>query len=96
MNDITWIAEEDSVEEVVRRLEICAAASLVSEYANRNQARSETSKTEANMLLSCKRRDWRARAEESIPLDTQTVRFAQDATILLGVWLGSALALREN
>ena len=43
VDDVTWVAEGVDLEDVVQKLEGCAAASL--RWAESNAARSETSKT---------------------------------------------------
>ena len=52
MDDITWVAEGVDLDDVVRKLEGCAAASL--QWAEDNAVRFETSKMEA--VLFSKRR----------------------------------------
>lgn len=72
MDDVTWVVERDSINEVVQRLERCATASL--ESVERNAVRFG-SKTEA-MLSSRRRKHWQAKAEKAIQVGDQYVRFA--------------------
>lgn len=65
------------------------------EWAGSNAVTFETSKTEA-ILFSSKRKHYRAKAEKRIRVGAQAARFARDATRWLGVWLDSALTLREG
>ena len=62
-------------------------------WVDHNAVRFETSKTEA-ILFSRRRRH--RRCQRGVRVGEQTVRFAQEATRLLGIWLDSALTLREN
>ena len=55
VDDITWVAEGVDLDDVVRKLEGCAAASL--QWAEGNAVRFETSKTEA--VLFSRRRQHR-------------------------------------
>ena len=55
--------------------------------------RFRTTKTEA-ILFSRRRRH--RRTQRGIRVDGETVRFAPEGTRWLGIWLGSALTLREN
>ena len=92
VDGVTWLVE-GAVNEVVQRLEKCAAASL--SWAGDNAVRFGTSKTET--ILFCRRRKhWREKAEKPIRVGDRTARFARDATKWLGAWLDSAPALHEN
>ena len=60
VDDVTWVVEGTDVDDVVEKLERCAAASL--EWAGDNAVRFEESKTEA-ILFSKRRRHRRCRRE---------------------------------
>ena len=79
--------------EVARGLERCAEENLT--WARGNAVRFETAKTEA-VLLSRRRSHGRAKRERRVIVDWATVPFAAMATRWLGVWLDSALTLRES
>ena len=91
VDDITWGTEEVDLNDVVRKLERCATASL--DWADSNAVRFETSKTEV-VLISRKRKH--RRCERAIRVGDQQVRFAEGATRWLGIWLDSSLTLAEN
>ena len=76
VDDVTWIAEGATVDEVVERLERCAQVSL--EWADSNAVRFEESKSEA-ILFSNQRRHRRCRREIRVG-DSHRVRFAGEAT----------------
>ena len=60
MDDVTWVVEGTDVDDVVGKLEECAAASL--EWGGDNAVRFEESKTEA-ILFSKRRRHKRCQRE---------------------------------
>ena len=91
VDDITWVAEGVDLEDMVRKLEGCAATSL--QWAEDNAVRFETSKTEA--VLFSRRRQHR-RCGRAIRVGDQQVHFAEGATCWLGIWLDSALTLAKN
>ena len=93
VDDVTWRAEGQNIDEVVRKLEQYAATSP--RWADNNAVRFETSKTEA-MLFSRRRKHWRAKAKKAIRVGDQTVHFSRAVTRWPGIWLGWALTLREN
>ena len=82
VDDVTWLAEGTNLNDVVDKLERCAAASL--QWADRN--RFETSKTEA-ILFSKKRKHRRCNTGRGIQVGSQTARFASETTRWLGIWL---------
>lgn len=61
-----------NINEVVQRLEQCAAASF--RWADGNAARFEASNIEA-VLFSGRRKHWQERGEKTVRVDDQTVRF---------------------
>ena len=91
MDDVTWLVEGTDLNDVVSKLERCAAASL--QWASCNAVRFETSKTEA--VLFSKRRKHR-RCDRDIRVGGQSIRVAPAATRWLGIWLDSTLSLAEN
>lgn len=93
VDDVTWLVaiEGYGVNDVISKLERCAQASP--EWARDNAVRFGELKTEA-VLLSRRRRHRRCQRE--IRVGSQTMRFAPAATRWLGIWLDSALTLREN
>ena len=93
MDDVTWFVEGTSIKEVTRGLEDYAAESL--RWAERSAVRFETAKTET-VLLSRRRGHGRRRECRPIRAGDQEVHFAKEATRWLGVWLDSALTLRES
>ena len=84
VDDITWLVDGTDLNDVVSKLERCAA--------DNNAVCFETSKTEA--ILFSKRRKHR-RCDRTIRVGGQSVRFAPVATRWLGIWLNS-LSLVEN
>ena len=105
VDDVTWFVEGTIVEEVARGLKRCAEEREVARslkrcaeeslaWAQGNAVRFETAKTEA-ILLSRRRSHGRAKRERGVVVDKVTVPFATTAT-WLGVWLDSALTLRES
>ena len=93
MDDITWLAEYDNINEVVQTLERCAAASL--RWADSHAVCFKTTRTEATPF-SRRRKHWRARGEKTIHVGDQMVRSARDATRWPGVWLDSAPTHRKR
>ena len=94
VDDVTWLVEGNNIDDVVTGLEQCAAATL--RWADSNAVRFEMSKTEA-MLLSRRKKHWQAKGEKVIHVgEGHSVRFNREATRWLGIWLDSALTLREN
>ena len=91
VDGVPWIVEGYDVDDVSRKLEQCATVS--SSWAEHNAVRFETSKMEA--ILFSRRRKHR-RCQRGIRVGPQTVHFAPEATKWLGIWLHSALTLREN
>lgn len=88
MDDVTWAVEGTGLDEVVGKLEKCAAASL--HWAERNAVKFETSKTEA-ILFSRQQRH-----QQCIRVRDQTVHFAHEATRWLEIWPDSSLIFAEN
>ena len=80
------------MDDVVRKLERCAQASL--EWADNNAVRFEETKTEA-ILFSNRRRHRKCRREVRVG-STHRARFAGEATRWLGIWLDASLNLEEN
>ena len=93
MDDVIWVTEGRDLDDVVRKLEGCAAASL--RWAESNAVCFETSKTEV-VLFSRRRGPRHRRCERTIRVGDQQIRFAEGATHWLGIWLDSALTLAEN
>ena len=92
VDGVTWFVEGTSIEEVTVGLESCAAESLT--WAESNAVRFE-SKTEA-VLLSKRRSHGKARACWAIQIGEQNIHFAREATRWLGIWIDSALTLRDS
>ena len=78
--------------DVVEKLERCAAASL--EWAGDNSVRFEESKTEA-ILFSKRRKHKRCRREIRVGA-SHRFRFNPESTRWLGIWLDASLSLAEN
>ena len=93
VDDITWFYEGNTIEEVTQGLERAAAESL--RWAESNAVRFETAKTEA-ILLSRRRGHGRTRTCRAIRVGDQEIHFARKATRWLGVWIDSALTLRDS
>ena len=91
VDDVTWIVKGYDLDDVARKLERCAEASL--EWGEHNAVRFETTKTEA--ILFSRRRKHR-RTQMGVRVGGQLYRFAPEETRWLGIFLGSALTLREN
>ena len=91
VDDVTWVAEGYDLDDVMRKLERCAAVSL--EWGERNAVRFETAKTEA-ILFSRKRRH--RRTQRGVQVGERTYRYSPEETRWLGIFLDSALTLREN
>ena len=91
VDDVTWLAEGVDLDDVIRKLERCAEASL--RWADSNAVRFETTKTEA-ILFSRKRKHHQC--HRGVRVRGQTVHFAGEATRWLGIWLDSSLSLAEN
>ena len=91
VDDVTWIAEGVDLDDVVRKLESCARASL--QWAENNAVRFKTPNTEA--ILFSRKRKHRGH-ERGIRVGDRTVCFASEATRRLGIWLDSSLTLAEN
>ena len=85
VDDITWLVEGTNLNDVVNKLERCAAGN--------NAVRFETSKTET-ILFSRKRKH--RRCNRTIKVGDQSAMFAPEATPWLAIWLDSTLSLPEN
>ena len=93
VDDVTWIAEGYDLDDVTRKLERCAAASLEWGERNLNAVRFETAKTEA-ILFSRRRRH--RRTHRGVRVGEHTYRYSPEETRWLGIILDSALTLRKN
>ena len=77
VDDVAWLVERATIDEVVQRLERCTAAGL--RWAEGNAVRFGAFKTEA-VLFSRNRKHWPARGEKTIWVGDQAIRFAREAT----------------
>jgi ribonuclease HI len=93
VDDVTWLAVADNVGELVGKLEECARQSIG--WAEANAVRFETSKTEA-ILFTRNRRYWGQRPTTGIRVDGTQIKFVNQATRWLGIWLDPALTMTEN
>ena len=93
VDGVAWFVEGTSIEEVTVGLERCAAQNLL--WAESNAVRFETSKTEA-ILLSKRRSHGKRRACRAIQVGRLNIHFAREATRWLGIWIDSALTLRDS
>ena len=92
VDNVTWVVEGTDLDDVVGKLERCAAASL--EWAGDNAVRFEESKTEA-ILFSKRRKHKRCRREIRVGA-SHRLRFNPESTRWLGIWLDASLSLAEN
>ena len=92
VDDVTWVVEGTDVDDVVEKLERCAAAGL--EWAGDNAIRFEESKTEA-ILFSKRRKHKRYRRAIRVRA-SHRVRFNPESTRWLGIWPDASLDLAEN
>ena len=93
VDDITWVVEGEDLRDLTTKLGECADNSL--RWAEKNAVCFETSKTEA-VLLTKRKELWRKARDRPIQAGDRQVYFAKGATRWLGVWLDSALSLKEN
>ena len=92
MDDVTWVVEGTDVDDAIGKLERCAQASL--DWADNKAVRFEETKTGA-ILFSNRRKHRQCRREIRVG-STHRVRFANEATRWLGIWLNASLNLGEN
>jgi hypothetical protein len=93
VDDFTWIVEANNIPTLVKTLERCARISQ--RWAERNVVRFETSKTEA-ILLSRNTKHYRDRDTLAIQVGQHQIKFNNQATRWLGVWIDSALELTTH
>jgi hypothetical protein len=96
VNDLGWVATVKDVNQVVETLEACAAESI--EWANRRDLQFDTARTEA--ALFTRRRSHKMhllpKLTSKIKLGNSFVRFNNEATRWLGVWIDAHLTFKEH
>ena len=90
VDDVTWFVTGPNIKTIREGLEARARESIL--WGKQNAVRFEDTKTEA-LILSKKRG---LRQEGGVQVGERTVPFAREATRWLGVWMDSALNLRES
>ena len=93
VDDVTWVAQGRSVQEVRAKLE--AAARRAIGWGGTNGVSFEAGKTEA-ILFSRNRRHWRDRGHERIRIGDHRIPFNARATRWLGIYLDSRLSFTEH
>jgi len=96
LDDLGWVATGKDVNQVVERLEACAAESI--EWANRRDLQVDTAKTEA-ALFTCRRghkKHLQPKLTAKIKVGNSFVRFNKEATRWLGVGMDANLTFKHQ
>jgi len=95
-DDIGWVAIGKDVNQVVRKLEPCAAERI--NWASRRDLQFDTVKTEATRFTCrrCHKMHLRPELTAKISVAAGFVRFNKDATWWQGVWMDAHLTLKEH
>jgi len=96
VEDLGWVATRKDVNQVVRKLEACAAESI--EWASRQYLKVDTAKTEA--ALFTRRRGHKKHLRPKLPAKIKVgdgfVQFNKEATRWVGVWMDAHLTFKEH
>ena len=93
MDDVTWFVKGSSVDEITTKLKECARESI--RWGCQNAVQFKAAKAEV-IILSKKRGLARATQSTTVWVDDRRIQYAKGATRWLGIWLDSALSLRES
>jgi hypothetical protein len=96
IDDLGWVATGKDVNQVVERLESCAAESI--EWANRRDLQFDTAKTEAALFTPRRshKKHLQPKLTAKIKVGNGFIRFNKDATRWLGVWPDAHLTFNEH
>jgi hypothetical protein len=96
VDDLGWIATGKDVNQVVRKLEACAAESI--EWASRRDLQFDTAKTEAALFTRRRghKKHLRPKLTAKIKVGDGFVRFNKEATRWLGVWMDAHLTFKAH
>jgi len=96
VDDLGWVATGSNVNQVVTKLEECAAKSI--EWASQRGLQYDTAKTEA--ALFTRRRGYKKHLEPTLTAKIRVgdgfIRFNKQATRWLGVWMDTRLTFKEH
>ena len=93
MDDVTWIAQGRSVQEIRYKLETAARRAIA--WGGTSGVTFEEGKTEA-ILFSRNRKHWKDRGQVAIAVGNHRVPFNIKATRWLGIYLDSRLSFTEH
>jgi hypothetical protein len=96
VDDLGWVATGKDVNQVVEKLELCAAESI--EWASRRDLQFDTPKTEAALFTRRRghQKHLRPKLTAKIKVGDGFVRFNKEATRWLGVWMDAHLTFEEH
>ena len=96
VDDLGWVATGKDVNQVVRKLEACAAESI--EWASRRDLQFNTGKTEAALFTHRRghKKHLRPKLTAKIKVGDGFFQFNKEATWWLGVWMDAHLTFKEH
>jgi hypothetical protein len=96
VDDLGWVATGKDVNQVVEKLEACAAESI--EWASRRDLQFDTAKTEAALFTRRRghKKHLRPTLTAKIKVGDAFVRFNKEATRWLGVWMDAHQTFKEH
>jgi len=96
VEDLGWIATRNDVNQVVRKIEACAVDSI--EWASRQDLQFDTVKMEAALFTRRRghKQHLRLKLTAKIKVGDGFVRFINEATRWLGVWMDAHLMFKEH
>jgi hypothetical protein len=96
VDDLGWVATGSNVNQVVTKLEECAAKSI--EWASRRGLQFHTAKTEAALFTHRRghKKHPQPKLTAKIRVGDGFIRFNKEATRWLGVWMDAHLTFKEH
>jgi hypothetical protein len=92
VDDVTWIIDGTTVEEVTEQLNKCTAKTLT--WVEQNAVRFEEDKTEAILFSKCQ--EHQTDIDMKVWVSHHDIAYNRQATHWLGVWLDSKLTLSQH
>jgi hypothetical protein len=96
VDDLGWVATGSDVNQVVTKLERCAAKSI--EWASRRGLQFDTANTEAALFMHRRghKKHLRPKLTAKIKVGDGFIQFKKEATRWLGIWMDAHLTFKEH